>query len=133
MSEVSLGVNHNEPADDGWSDGEPEDEAVAAPAPALKARGYQLEMFQESMEQNIIVTVGLIILLSLLKLIRSVDGDWQWEDNDVPRNLGVHQLGDLLTLCDNSARLRIEAELERSPSKVISRLTQPFVFRWKLT
>jgi hypothetical protein len=120
MSEVSLRVNHVEPADDGWSDGEAEDEAVAAPAPALRPRGYQLEMFQESMKQNTIVTVGLFILPSFLKLISSLDGDWQWEDNDVPRILGPRQLCDLLTLCDNSARLRIEAELERSPAKVTS-------------
>jgi hypothetical protein len=61
MSEASLEVNQYEPIDDGWSDGEPENEAVAAPT--LQARGYQLEMFQESMKQNTIVTVSSTTLL----------------------------------------------------------------------
>jgi len=64
-----------------WSDSS--DESSLAPAVHLQSRAYQLEMFEESMRQNIIVTMS--------------------------TGSGKTQV----------AKMRIEAELERSPGKRI--------------
>lgn len=69
--------------DDQWSDASSSTEGDSAPT-ALQPRAYQIEMFEQSLKQNTIVTVsGPFAALCFATLNVATDGNWQRENHDV--------------------------------------------------
>lgn len=68
--------------EDGWSGDEASTEVKSIP-PSLLPRAYQIEMFQQSMKQNTIVTVRFRSKLPGFMLKAEIDGNRQRQDNDV--------------------------------------------------
>ena len=64
--------------DDSWSDASIEDEIIL---PTLQPRAYQIEMFQQSMRQNTIVTVSTSFGLWFDADVGE-DGDRERQDDD---------------------------------------------------
>jgi hypothetical protein len=78
----------------------------------VRTRNYQLEMFERSMKENIIVAVSLPHITGNLSSVAILDGHRQWQDTYV----WLHEDNVSVTEKIYSALLRIAAELERGPS-----------------
>jgi hypothetical protein len=118
-------------SEDSWSDSEP-DACDQASLP-LHSRAYQIEMFEQSMQGNIIAIVRTGSCPSIDSTDIYVDGYWEWKDSSVSilsRALVVPIFAALASVVNTlilvnvvayswcRAKLRIEAELQRSMGQV---------------
>ena len=77
-----MPFSHDVDEEDGWSGDETFTEVESIP-PSLLPRAYQIEMFQQSMKQNTIVTVRSRSKLPRFMLKAEIDGNRQRQDDDV--------------------------------------------------